>query len=99
MVEMTSFDFVGDLQIDDLEEMEQKLEDILRRKTPIVTSEQIGMLAAKRKPLDRLSGIQDIEQQIKTVCHCHHLQGHVIGGICYYKQCRHAIHVHPREQC
>lgn len=87
---MTNF-----MELDDLESMEQKLEDILQKQTPIVSSEQIGILAAKKKPLRLGSEVKAIERQIKTKCHCHHLEGHVIGGICYFGRCRHAIHAHP----
>lgn len=87
---------IGPLGLERLENLEEYLEDILERKTPIVSTEQIAILASKRKPLDARSEVKAIERQTKTRCHCRHLAVHVIGGICYYKQCRHAIHAHPQ---
>lgn len=83
-------------QLTDLEEMEQLEKRLSRFVTPLVTTDQIAMLAS-RKPLSAENEVERIAHALKTKCHCHHLAGHVIGGICYFGRCHHAIHVHQEK--
>jgi hypothetical protein len=75
----------GPLGMERLEDLEQHIESILRRRTPMVDSRTIGIIASKRNFSVEKETL--LMERCKTSkCFCKHWTG---TNPCYYRNCRH----------
>ncbi|MDP9287043.1 MAG: hypothetical protein M3P08_02465 [Thermoproteota archaeon] len=82
---MTSETLDSALGMERLEDLEEHLESILQRRTPIVSTELIAMLAS-RKNFDPEKERRLIEKSKTTKCRCCHYSG---TRPWFYRTCRH----------
>jgi hypothetical protein len=68
-----------------LEDMEEKLESILQKRSPIVSTELIALIASKRN-FDPEKERKLIAKSRTTKCRCKHYNG---SRPCFYRTCRH----------
>jgi len=68
-------------------EMEDKLESILQKRTPIVTTNDIALMAGrKRFDIDKERAL--IAKASTTKCACKHYRP-LSNGVCTFRNCRH----------
>jgi hypothetical protein len=78
--EMTNF-----MDLDNLEDMEEKLESILQKRTPIVSTDMIALIASKRDSnVEKETEL--MEKARTTICKRHHFTK---TTPCLYRRCRH----------
>jgi hypothetical protein len=73
------------MELENLEEMEEKLVSILEKRTPIVSTDMIALIASKRN-FNIEKETELMEKARTTVCKCHHFTN---TTPCLYRRYRH----------